>query len=101
MSEELKLCPFCGEKPEVNFAGVVWCKNDNCKMNNYDEQGVFFLSPESWNTRPIEDELQRKLDIAVEAINEAIKSLKQYDDDLPAFDILVDARAEIEREEKK
>lgn len=50
MSEELKPCPFCaGTRIDDNDAGCVTC-------------GAFADSIEAWNTRPIEDALNAKID---------------------------------------
>lgn len=49
MSDELKPCPFCGGNAH-SFSGVtIGCGNRRCPMA--DDQ-------ETWNTRPIEDNLR-------------------------------------------
>ena len=73
MSEELRPCPFCGGKAitatfldyddldymalEVNDSesidGEVTCENERC-INGW------WLTPEQWNTRPIEDGLRQQ-----------------------------------------
>ena len=69
MSDELKLCPFCGNVPELGEHNVdqsswkprydVACRNDKCIMQRtYVAQA---LAVAAWNTRPIEDELLEKL----------------------------------------
>jgi hypothetical protein len=74
MSEELRPCPFCGGKTvtstffdwedleymaiEVNDSesidGEVTCENERC-INGW------YLPPEAWNTRPIEDALHARI----------------------------------------
>ncbi len=51
---KLKLCPFCGKKPF--YIEWVACVNPHCQMVN-----TYFVY-ETWNTRPIEDKLQARLD---------------------------------------
>ena len=69
MSDELKLCPFCGNVPELGEHNVdqsswkprydVACRNDKCILQRtYETQAVAVAA---WNTRPIEDELLEKL----------------------------------------
>ena len=66
MSDELKLCPFCGNVPELGEHNVdqsswkprydVACRNDKCILQRtYETQAVAVAA---WNTRPIEDELR-------------------------------------------
>jgi hypothetical protein len=57
MTDELKPCPFCGDKAEVyerpNYV-LVGCsgeKNEVCDLITCS------MTPEEWNTRPIEDAL--------------------------------------------
>ena len=70
MSDELKLCPFCGNVPELGEHNVdqsswkprydVACRNDKCIMQRtYVAQA---LAVAAWNTRPIEDELLKKIE---------------------------------------
>ena len=51
---KLKPCPFCGKKPF--YIEWVACVNPQCQLVN-----TYFV-PETWNTRPIEDKLQARLD---------------------------------------
>jgi hypothetical protein len=59
MSEELKLCSFCGKTAYKSQAKRIIhsCNTINVSM-----------SREHWQSRPIEDALQAKLDEAVEAL---------------------------------
>lgn len=63
-NEELKPCPFCGSKAKYykNFnAGYyeITCSEcDYCLMSGDDIEEVV----ETWNTRPIEDELRQELE---------------------------------------
>jgi len=68
---ELKRCWSCGEKariPADNAFGNLYtdCTNENCR---------YFLDTmrvEIWQSRPLEDALQKRLDIAMGAMREAI-----------------------------
>ena len=57
MTENLKICPFCGSEAEISGYdnGMYQCVCQNCKST----QGVFYDFPEeaafAWNNRPIED----------------------------------------------
>ena len=55
MSEKLKPCPFCGKMPEVEPNGDCYCDYYICPMapDSY--------MPKDWNTRPIEDELNKRI----------------------------------------
>jgi len=85
MSEELRLCPFCGCKAQavtepfdpddldfMNFDDIddpdcfdITCSNVRC-VNGW------WLTPEQWNTRPIEDALNDRI-AALEAEVAALK----------------------------
>ncbi len=60
MSEELKPCPFCGHEFDtyVMESGEIMgsCSNIMCIAYG------LFCSVEEWNTRPIEDALQKRID---------------------------------------
>ena len=57
MTENLKICPFCGSEAEIigYDDGMYQCVCQNCKST----QGVFYDFPAeaafAWNNRPIED----------------------------------------------
>ncbi len=62
MTENLKICPFCGSEAEFNsdeFGEGVCCKSCGAAMHNgvYGEEGRRLASAD-WNARPIEDELE-------------------------------------------
>ena len=57
MSEELKPCPFCGDKVERD-GNVVHCYTC-CTSNN--EEWLDGIVPEAWQDRPIEDQLQARV----------------------------------------
>ena len=83
-NEELRPCPFCGEMPitENNFAA---CANKSCPTyDNYwtDPQ---ILTIEQWNTRPIEDALNKRI-AELEAENERLivhSDIERQDDKSP------------------
>ena len=70
MSEELRPCPFCGGKAvastffdwdDLEYMPLdaindceVTCENERC-INGW------YLPPEDWNTRPIEDDLRKRI----------------------------------------
>ena len=60
MSDELKPCPFCGVATDfidVNTGEIVpACKNIRCLVI------ASALTVEAWNTRPLEDALQARID---------------------------------------
>jgi hypothetical protein len=68
MSEELRACPFCGSEPEYfdnegeGWKGMCWCTNRKCSARDP-------MTVEEWNTRPIEDTLRAKLEVAMKALN--------------------------------
>jgi len=76
MEEKLKKCPCCGsdvmiiiEDDIANFGTDKWysCSNDKCIFHGIN------LFPEDWQSRPIEDSLQKKLDIAMKAFDDILE----------------------------
>lgn len=73
MGEEVKLkpCPYCGSAPRIehHFSKDEYryccCSNPSCPSNlpSLTDEAAY----ENWNTRPIEDELQAKLDAIYQA----------------------------------
>ena len=57
MSEELRPCPFCGKipKPDWTDESYIECTNRKCSVYS------FGVSTGSWNTRPIEDALNKRI----------------------------------------
>lgn len=68
MSEELraKPCPFCGVSPLLESGTQEGFKKDECLIscdNGYCKDTIVkCVSVESWNTRPIEDQLRADLE---------------------------------------
>lgn len=62
--EELRPCPFCGERPKVvtyySNGDRVECYNKECPAWRWDEASSA-PTPTEWNTRPIEDRLREEL----------------------------------------
>lgn len=73
---EAKHCPFCGEEPFVSGAGVE-CLNEDCPISNWGkcecQRDARRIDIKKWNTRPIEEELQKKLAYTGNALLEKIK----------------------------
>lgn len=72
MSEELRACPFCGSKDisdvfmgEWNMPWRVYCHDCYAETAAFENKDNAI---EAWQHRPIEDALQAKLEIAVEAL---------------------------------
>ena len=66
MTENLKRCPFCGSEAEFNsdeFGEGVCCKSCGASLSNgvYGEKGRKLASAD-WNARPIENELNEKIE---------------------------------------
>ena len=72
---ELKPCPFCGGS-YLLLDGIM----PNDEMFYHCESCDYSISVLLGDTRPIEDELQRKLDIAVEALNFIAYPPNEWDD---------------------
>ena len=76
MTENLKRCPFCGSEAEFNsdeFGECVCCKSCGATMRNgvYGECGRKLASAD-WNARPIENELNEKIE-KLEAENKRLR----------------------------
>lgn len=99
MSNELKLCPFCGsEAYDYDSADInlTFCSNDKCKAN------IELMTFDDWNTRPLEDALRAKLEVAKEAMGK-VEFLSRGDGDyggiLPLiFNIIKNALSKMEDE---
>ena len=66
MTENLKRCPFCGSEAEFNsdeFGEGVCCKSCGATIHDgvYGEEGRKLASAD-WNARPIENELNEKIE---------------------------------------
>ena len=82
MTETLKSCPFCGSEAEFNpdeFGEGVCCKSCGATLHNgvYGEEGRKLASAD-WNARPIENELNEKIE-KLKAENKRLReALKIY-----------------------
>ena len=82
MTQNLKRCPFCGSESEFNsdeFGEGVCCKSCGATIHNgvYGEEGRKLASSD-WNARPIENELNEKiekLERENERLREALESI--------------------------
>jgi hypothetical protein len=70
---ELKKCPFCGSEATnpmtKNSSKYADCSNQDCITNK-----IVYVTVDEWNTRPIEDALQARID-----------ELEQYKSQAPAY----------------
>ena len=93
MSEKLKVC-FCGGEvfivdSKITPSGTVWL-NLQCRMCG----AVIHTSVDYWQSRPIEDALAKKLEVA----RKALHRLSSYNCGFIANNIIATALAEIEKE---
>jgi hypothetical protein len=68
----LPYCPFCNTEPVTK---TNWDENERPKImvSCSDEEcpaGQIWVPVEKWSTRPLEDALQKKLDIAIDLLDE-------------------------------
>jgi hypothetical protein len=81
-TEELRPCPFCGTLPQANtwtLHGIsetrYFCPNPECPLS------VRTVTLEEWQTRPIEDELRKRiaeLEAERDQAKAAITRLRDY-----------------------
>lgn len=65
---ESKPCPFCGNEPVVE-GNLVACNNLNCPTHdNYWTDPMIFTC-DQWNTRPLEDALNKRIARAKELLD--------------------------------
>jgi hypothetical protein len=106
MSEELKLCPYCGGLVKVaphqgkaeTEKLLMCCTNKRCP----NEGNLFYF--DEWQSRPLEDALQAKLDIVRELYSEAKQILEQIEGECDVMGIAkagLGTLAEIERIKKE
>ena len=84
MSEELKPCPFCGGEAELCYSEVdTFCRKCNVMQET-----------ELWNTRPIEDALNKRIaelealvERLIEAGNELEAGLDEYWEELSTREV--------------
>ena len=106
MSEELRPCPFCGGQaltstfldyddleymPLDTIEPEVTCENERC-INGW------WLSPNDWNTRTIEDALTARIaELEHDLSNKEIEDTDLWDDMLEMQSRIAELEAEIER----
>ena len=100
MTECLKSCPFCGGEAEFNsdeFGEGVCCEYCGASLSNgvYGEKGRKLASAD-WNSRPIENELNEKIEKLEtenarlrEALGKIIGETKDYERRLPGPSFVV------------
>lgn len=69
--DELKPCPFCGQKAERSPINGSVC----CPVRGIGKH-TDYLRPDAWQTRPIEDALQRRVEKLEMNIKEAVKEIE-------------------------
>jgi hypothetical protein len=64
---ELKKCPFCGSEAKTDdvIGRYVYCPNPDCHMWRLEGEEIEI---DEWQSRPLEDALQAKLDDVVASI---------------------------------
>lgn len=79
-----KRCPFCGTVPSIRYdvADRAYAQCENGKCSNY----FRLVQLESWNTRPVEDELQVKHEKLQAAALLLCISLRHWHDGTMEFD---------------
>lgn len=104
---ELKPCPFCGNEPVVE-GNLVACNNLNCPTHdNYWTDPMIFTC-DQWNTRPIEDALNKRIAELEAFIGKQIEAGEKmftfvidatdaYDEGMRIWDALVNDWKERER----
>lgn len=78
----LKRCPFCGGEAKFNsdeFGEGVCCKSCGATLSNgvYGEEGRKLASAD-WNTRPIEDELDKKNGFLIETCHDLHNIVEEF-----------------------
>ncbi|MHB0967805.1 MAG: hypothetical protein ACYC36_15250 [Bellilinea sp.] len=77
--DELKACPFCGEKlsaqPDLFSGGVRYFHENNC-IHRLTELSDDFL--ELWQTRPLEDALESRVDFLEDKLQEIVNWADAY-----------------------
>ena len=103
MTENLKRCPFCGSEAEFNsdeFGEGVCCKSCGATIHNgvYGEYGRKLASAD-WNERPIENELNEKIEKLEaenarlrEALEEIKNNVKEAQDPVYSFHFDLDSK---------
>ena len=103
MTENLKRCPFCGGEAEFNsdeFGEGVCCEYCGASLSNgvYGEKGRNLASAD-WNFRPIENELNEKIEKLErenarlrEALTEIKKTVEDAQDTVYPFHLALDSK---------
>ena len=77
MNDELKACPFCGAKLTKSVVDRETLYEH--PMENGCRLGVILFTEEEWNTRPIEDALEARIDELEAQLSEARARLAEYE----------------------
>jgi hypothetical protein len=81
---ELKPCPFCGNEPEIwQHKGKAYAECDNLHCPMFEQDAIILTA---WNTRPIEDALQKRIERYDMNPDEKAKHNQSCLDDLKAHD---------------
>ena len=68
---ELKACPFCGEPPVVGLNGYPRCPIPGIGTH------AGGMTVEEWQTRPLEDALQKRVEELEKSISEAVEEIEE------------------------
>ena len=95
---ELKPCPFCGKEPHIYASyGLISCRNKECIADATNGEATLGFI-EHWNTRPIEDDLRKRIaELEHDLSNKEIEYTDLWDDMLEMQARIAELEAESER----
>jgi hypothetical protein len=80
MSEELELCPFCGNPAHKDEIGNCYCLKIECGAHKAD------FTVKQWNNRPLEDALRAERDLLAKKLERVIHELHQMENNADSAD---------------
>ena len=101
MSHKLRPCPFCGSNAQVNTWTTHGITESRCFCSNSDcPNSVRTVALEQWNTRPIEDALNKRIaemeefidkliEVSEKMFTAVIAAADSYDEGMRIWDALV------------
>jgi len=70
---ELRPCPFCGKQPTVGLNGYPRCPIPGIGTH------AGGMTVDEWNTRPLEDALQKRVGELEKSIGKAVEEIEEED----------------------